>query len=329
MFRSKRPWRFRPLGLLFFVDFPHKLSNIRLKFLFIQQKNKSMKQLFTFTLFLFFFSTAVWAHDPYTSISANNCCFTVGKTTTLTGVLHNPSDWGSGTTYGWDIYSGGSWVDLNNPTKTYMVTSMAGTSATYRFWAKKNGTKYYSSITLDKCNALPLTLTSFSANKQGNGVALRWETALEINTDHFEIEKAYDGINFTKLKDVTAAGNSSAIKQYQFEDNEINTNYSYYRLKMVDIDGSYAYSNTIKIAAKNSLGITVGPNPTNKNITIFANGINPNGTFVQMYNPVGVKIYQKNFGNGVVELESFLPGSYFLKITEKNQVLFSTMIIKN
>lgn len=91
---------------------------------------------------------------------------------------------------------------------------------------------------------VPVTLVSFDAARENNDVKLSWQTAQELNSDHFVVERSYDGTNFTNIATVDAAGNSSTILQYSYTDVNANSfgGRVYYRLKMLDTDGTSAYS---------------------------------------------------------------------------------------
>jgi hypothetical protein len=94
---------------------------------------------------------------------------------------------------------------------------------------------------------LPITLTSFSADAINNSsVAVKWTTASEINNNYFAIERSKDGIEFSELKRVSGAGNSTSIHNYYATDNYPYTSTSYYRLRQTDFDG---YSQTFTAAA--------------------------------------------------------------------------------
>lgn len=109
---------------------------------------------------------------------------------------------------------------------------------------------------------LPVSLGDFSAVKNTNGVSLNWETFSEANTDYFDIERSNNGTDFVTLANQNAKGNSVTRQVYTYTD--INPLYgvSYYRLRMVDINGSFSYSN--KVAVKNNsqaISIAIFPNP--------------------------------------------------------------------
>jgi hypothetical protein len=95
---------------------------------------------------------------------------------------------------------------------------------------------------------LPVELVSFSGrniNKRTN--LLEWETATEINSDYFLLERSIDGHNFEIIGRLDAAGNSLTAIQYQLEDFDFQNKLDYYRLKIMDIDGSFEYSEILSI----------------------------------------------------------------------------------
>jgi hypothetical protein len=95
---------------------------------------------------------------------------------------------------------------------------------------------------------LPIELVSFTAIRNENNVNLQWKTAQEANSHHFQIERSTDGSNFISVGNVAASGNSSIPLTYNYTD--VNTNPAgtvYYRLKLVDIDGSFKYSAIVSV----------------------------------------------------------------------------------
>jgi len=115
--------------------------------------------------------------------------------------------------------------------------------------------------------ALPVELTLFEGVEENCEINLRWVTATEENTAYFIVEESRDGKSFTQLTKVNAAGNSNESLEYTVTDEFIQLE-NFYRLRMVDIDGSIEFSETIRITAScfdKSVkdGITdIYPNPT-------------------------------------------------------------------
>lgn len=112
---------------------------------------------------------------------------------------------------------------------------------------------------------VPVKLYSFTANKVNNNAIVKWATEIEINSDFFEIQRSEDGLKFSARGSVNAQGNSTNRNAYSFTD-VLNTNSPivYYRLKMVDKDGQYAYSKIVAIKMNGTLNadeFSVFPNP--------------------------------------------------------------------
>jgi hypothetical protein len=120
---------------------------------------------------------------------------------------------------------------------------------------------------------LPLRLIQFSGRmNQQQQSELNWVTADESNTSHFEVEwQSSTASSFTKVGVVSAAGNSSTTRNYDFLHANPSSGYNYYRLKMVDIDGHFTYSSTIRIGS-NATGksLLVYPNPVSSVLTVSA-----------------------------------------------------------
>ncbi len=97
---------------------------------------------------------------------------------------------------------------------------------------------------------LPVVWRSFSAERVNNDVLLTWETAQEINNDHFGIERSEDGRHFYTLGEVDGAGNSTTPLAYQYLDKKVSYDQRhYYRIKQVDYDGKHDYSAIVAIQA--------------------------------------------------------------------------------
>ena len=114
-------------------------------------------------------------------------------------------------------------------------------------------------------NPLPVTLLDFKAEAASRQVNLNWQTSTEKNASHFIVERSRDGKTFEKVAQVAANGNTSQLQLYRAVDANPYTGVSYYRLRMVDLDGSEELSKIVKVSigVAGGLGeISLFPNPT-------------------------------------------------------------------
>ncbi|MDA0194525.1 MAG: T9SS type A sorting domain-containing protein [Bacteroidetes bacterium] len=113
--------------------------------------------------------------------------------------------------------------------------------------------------------ALPVELIAFTGLITERGEAiLNWSTAQEINNDYFEIQRSRDGYEFEVIGSVTGAGSTDRRVDYSFIDTHPYFGLSYYRLKQVDFDGQFEYSNVIwtnNTSLREGIEVSVFPNP--------------------------------------------------------------------
>jgi len=168
-------------------------------------------------------------------------------------------------------------------------------------------------------SALPVVLTEFSAKTEGKMARLFWETTSESNSSHFIVEKSRDVKSFNELGKVNAANSSSVGIRYSFTDNSPLPGLNYYRLKMVDLDGSYAFS---RIVALDFGGLTKGliifPNPVQTQLKMALSGMN-GPVRVSVFNSSGLLLIEKtitDIDEGQIDIRKIPAGIYILKVTD-------------
>ena len=178
---------------------------------------------------------------------------------------------------------------------------------------------------------LPLTLMDFKGKKENDNIILQWRTASENNSSRFEIERSPDGINFSTLASVAAAGNSSILRYYEYFDKLALTGKNYYRLKMVDIDGRFTYSRTIMIELTSKTQIVVS-NPFSNQITVrFSKP--PSGTIQIALADVSGKMIIAKLVKAEQQIQFDISnmhlskGVYFLKVETANE-RFTRKLVK-
>ena len=146
---------------------------------------------------------------------------------------------------------------------------------------------------------LPVELLSFSAEHAGEAHLVRWSTAAEINTLQFEVQRSADARNFHALGTVAPAGSASSGGNYRFSVNEPLSGSNFYRLKIIDNDGSFSFSNIVLLKNEGTVKISVFPNPAADliHITIPASG-EANNVKAFVYDGQGRMIMQTSLQTG-------------------------------
>ncbi|HRI61127.1 MAG TPA: T9SS type A sorting domain-containing protein [Saprospiraceae bacterium] len=112
------------------------------------------------------------------------------------------------------------------------------------------------------CLLLPVELVFFRGNNDKDDVLLNWQTASEKGNAYFQVEHSEDGINFTALGEVSGMGTSVVLNDYSFRHLKPAKGENYYRLKQVDFDGAYTYSNMVRVETRRGFDAELYPNPT-------------------------------------------------------------------
>ncbi|MBC7722811.1 MAG: T9SS type A sorting domain-containing protein, partial [Pedobacter sp.] len=170
---------------------------------------------------------------------------------------------------------------------------------------------------------LPIELVSFKGSLIGSKATLQWVTATEINAKEFGIEKSSDGLGFAPIGTI-AANNKSEGSSYTFDDANLSANVNYYRLKLVDKDGSFKYSNVVALKSNNALITTLSlfPNPVINAVTV-SHSKAENGAILQVVSINGKTIATYNVATNAtqtsIDASLLLSGQYIINYTNKQQ----------
>ena len=172
---------------------------------------------------------------------------------------------------------------------------------------------------------LPLTLVSFSATLQNSTTQLYWKTTNEVNVRNFSIEKSNDGINFYAIATVNA--NNNPVNNYEFTDNSAIQQVAYYRLKMIDKDGSFQYSFIITLKSKVSNRLSVYPNPANSQLTVSATGVE-GSTEIRITDVFGKVVYTEEVnGTKKVDVSELKNGVYLVTVLRKGEAVQTRRVV--
>lgn len=140
---------------------------------------------------------------------------------------------------------------------------------------------------------VPVELTSFTAQSSNNSVELKWSTATETNNKGFEIQRSTDKVNFKEIAFIPGNGSTTKIHQYSYKDNSVSSGTYYYRLKQLDFNGSFKYSNIteVKYSLPTKFAISQNyPNPFNPSTSINFELPVESNVVIDLYNILGMKI---------------------------------------
>lgn len=289
------------------------------------------------------------------TLDANSgCTLTFNGTTTVGG---NLSGTGTGT-----ITVGGT-LDVDGTLTLTNTSKLNGTGvATWGVAAVNdetsdgalicNGTRYDSDpgavaaaipnnpINLATCAAatLPVELISFVGKKTSDGIVLNWVTGSEINNDYFNLQSSIDGVIWNHKAIIKGQGNTYAITEYEFIDNEYDENLRmYYRLKQVDFNGVSSYSKILTVHSEGKINsnISVFPNPVANVLSIGVDVLDIGRYKMQIINNIGeiteeMEVFVKSEKHQINILVSGLEnGMYVVVFTGENGRKYHKKFIKN
>lgn len=178
------------------------------------------------------------------------------------------------------------------------------------------------------CIPLPLHSLVLRSSLHGNTVGLNWVTEGEVNTDKFVIQRSTDGVVFTDVAFKQAMGQGRASTEYQLSDdiqNLMQGNIIYYRIKAVDVDDKFSYSNVVPVKLGKTNGMQIWPNPFVSDIRISYTAASNTTLDVKIIDNAGRIVTQKNYSitRGLNQLsvngiETLAPGVYIIRVTDKN-----------
>lgn len=221
---------------------------------------------------------------------------------------------------------------IDDPLQMISYCSTCDENDKSQFFGPSVATAYWTSATCRPTttllNPLPVELISFKASLANNGAILEWVTGSEINNSHFDVEISNDGVNWTTIGIVQGSGDSNQPINYSFSSNQTDGGIHYFRLKQIDFDGSFAYSNVKYVS------FTEGSKP--KGFIAFQNS-NNQVEIQAKFNGMGEALLYDSRGK-LIEFKTFIStnnsgtnikfntvdlaeGVYFVKIKSGNALL--------
>lgn len=244
------------------------------------------------------------------------------------------TDWVTVGRMGFDILDPNGCVDLKWHNRSVFPYTFVSEKFDERYYIMNEGSFFdLQGCIPELCKPLPIELSTFKGMADNCKIQLTWQTVTESNSSHFIIQESTNSLTFSDLDRVEAAGFSQLPLDYLYVDERVGV-YNYYRLKAVDLDGSYEYSDVIKVDSDCYSpdvinGVTsVYPNPIKTGhslkVQVYTNRIQPLAGLVLM-DVLGSVSYKKRLGldEGANTISCIIPqelspGIYLLQINGDN-----------
>ena len=187
------------------------------------------------------------------------------------------------------------------------------------------------SVSITENQPLPVTIKSFTGNQSGDkNILLNWQVAAEVNLTKYIIERSNNRVNFNVLAAVTA----TQLNTYQYLDVNSQVGINYYRLKLVNKDGSFSYSATVTVlVTTNQLLLHLSPNPVLDVLQITFKKATNEQASINIINSIGqvvkaIKITDANQGNISVSVKELTVGLYTVQLLNNDKQIVSQKMIK-
>lgn len=184
-------------------------------------------------------------------------------------------------------------------------------------------------VTAAQQNSLPVTLIGFTAQKEGALSHLEWSTSYETNSDFFEVQRSIDGHSWLSLGKVPAGFESKSVRHYEYTDRYPGNGTNFYRLKMVDQDGTFGYSRIQDVFFNILSGTVLYPNPVVESFKVKVDNWSEIAS-IELFNASGQSLLEsrKPMVDLEINMKDFPSGIYLLRATRTTGTVDAIKVIK-
>lgn len=240
--------------------------------------------------------------------------------------------------YGLAEYNGSSFNFISNPNigdVSTFRTLIYNNRFYFQYGYQAPDGTFPSQLAYLESGTLPITLLNLKGQLQDNNVLLQWQTATEQNSNHFTVQRSQDGIHFSDVGSVKAAGNSSTIKSYNYTDPavvKLGLRKLFYRVQEVDNDEKKQLSNIVSLDITNANSKFIAyPNPAKNMIELELPYALSQTAQIVLYDLNGRKVMQQkpqlNNQHQLLKVNNLPQGNYNLQVIEGSKKLYSTKVV--
>ena len=214
------------------------------------------------------------------------------------------------------LYAPAQYPVPENASRTYATPALAANSTYYFIVDGADGS--YGNIGFKVGTPLRVKLGNIAARNVGSANVIDWNTFSEEVTDRFELERSTDGKSFSRIYEKRANGEAS---RYTYTDYNAMTGINYYRLRMIESNGSATYSETVTALVKSGgFEVQAFPNPVSHDLTVRVTGAQGADATVQVTDVTGKVIKSVKMSSSVekINMSGLANGIYFVKYSDAN-----------
>ena len=225
----------------------------------------------------------------------------------------------------------GSFDDMTEPGANWFVDIAlpGGVGEADLQLANKNESGSYYGFTgfIHALSALPVEFEKVSAESTAGEITLHFSTYTETNNSHFDIERSTNSRQWETLGRIIGAGTTQERQSYTFEDKAPLAGDNFYRIKQVDYDGTFSYSDIVSARWTEKPQLSIYPNPASEFLLIRGIRGIENTVTVEVFNLNGQLLISKTWNQQPVHI-AFLPkGSYAIRIRSGQDILQQERVI--
>lgn len=182
---------------------------------------------------------------------------------------------------------------------------------------------------------LPVELIQFYGNSAGSYNDIFWKSATEVNFARYELESSDNGVVFNKITERLPLGLTASINNYNHKDYGFFNPITYYRLKMIDLDGTFKYSSIISISNEKGADteVSIFPNPAENELNVAIKSVKSKQATVTIKDVIGRQIFVENvdlmnsYAVSTINTSSLADGTYLVTIHYDNEPAKTQKII--
>ncbi|MES2618045.1 MAG: T9SS type A sorting domain-containing protein [Bacteroidota bacterium] len=182
---------------------------------------------------------------------------------------------------------------------------------------------------------LPITIIDYTAELQNNKVKIQWSTTSEINTKNFTVQRSVDGIVWSNIATLNAAGNSNTLNTYTYFDAQPKNGQNYYRFIERDLNNNQSVSDILFVnytSTSRQYTANIYPNPCNAIVNIALEGVESNDVVITVTNSFGQvvsTVTENTFGVYSIDTQNMNEGIYIITIQTGTENIAQQISVKH